>query len=153
MMSIRENSLTAVATRRSTSARLATSQATLRRSFGWPSSPAVFARPAPSTSEVTTLQPSARNRSAQARPMPRALPVMTATLPDSFMSHSPRLSGRIDQKHVLVRLHFGDDMVHRRADARQPAQVLVRHQPVAAVEADLRQHELQVLVGMGGVVV
>jgi hypothetical protein len=30
-----------------------------------------------------------RNRSAQALPIPRAAPVMTATLPDSFMHLAP----------------------------------------------------------------
>jgi hypothetical protein len=36
-------------------------------------------------SETTTFTPSFRNRSAQALPMPRAAPVMTATLPDTLL--------------------------------------------------------------------
>jgi hypothetical protein len=40
-------------------------------------------------SETTTFAPSLRNRSAQALPIPRAAPVMTATLPDSFMHLAP----------------------------------------------------------------
>jgi hypothetical protein len=40
-------------------------------------------------SEMTTFTPSLRNRSAQALPMPRAAPVITATLPDNFMSLAP----------------------------------------------------------------
>ena len=50
---------------------------------------AVAAKPSASTSKMTTLTPSSRNRFAQALPMPRAAPVMAATLPDSFMGLTP----------------------------------------------------------------
>src|SRR5215207_2374974 len=53
---------------------------------------AAFSAPSASRSATTTRAPSAANLSAEARPMPDAAPVITATFPSSLPSRTPTLA-------------------------------------------------------------
>src|SRR5688572_3238153 len=87
-----------------------------------PSFPTSHCTPRPSTSEATCFSfskersartkpaaPSCLKRSAAARPMPLAAPVITATLPfRSIARLAPGARQRLDHRGLLAELHLGD---------------------------------------------
>src|SRR5512143_406372 len=90
---------------------------------------------------MTTLAPSCRKRSAQALPMPRAAPVIAATLPESFMSDLQSLAANQSQE--------ASGCKWRKRNLRRLAADELRHQTPGARRAD--QPDMAVAEGVDDV--